>query len=159
MKRIFYLLLALPVLLFLSSCDDDNDLPDVSLSIEYDGAVEDDGVLYVVQGDTLNVIALRAVPAEGTKEAAISAVGYFWDGIPQGETNISPFPISIVTTDIEAGSHYLGVNATVLQVGKEVGFAVAYFPVTIVAAESDLPDDSSGNGAIASEVRMSDRQK
>ncbi|MDE7476302.1 MAG: hypothetical protein K2M71_11800, partial [Duncaniella sp.] len=90
MKRLIYLLLVLPLLGLVSSCDDDKDLPQVSLSIDYTGATEEDGTIYVVQGDTLNVTALRAVPAEGTKAATLGVVAYFWDGIPQGRTAISP---------------------------------------------------------------------
>lgn len=157
MKRILYLLLVLPLLGLVSSCSDDKDLPQVSLSIDYTGATEADGSLYVVQGDTLNITALRAIPAEGTKTATLGVVAYFWDGIPQGRTALSPFPISINTTDMEIGKHYLGVNATVLQVDKEVGFAIAQFPVTVVASQSDMPGEEDG-GTINPDTRISDSE-
>ena len=155
MKRLIYLLLVLPLLGLVSSCDDDKDLPQVSLSIDYTGATEEDGTIYVVQGDTLNVTALRAVPAEGTKAATLGVVAYFWDGIPQGRTAISPFAISINTADMELGQHYLGVNATVLQVDKEVGFAVTRFPIVIVANDSEQPGDGNG-GTSTPDTRISD---
>ena len=36
MKKLFYLLFALP--LFLISCDDDNKLPDIQMNVEISGA-------------------------------------------------------------------------------------------------------------------------
>ena len=155
MKRIFYLLLVLPLLGLVSSCSDDKDLPQVNLSIDYTGATEEDGTLYVVQGETLNVTALRAIPEEGTKAATVGVAAYFWDGIPEGRTAISPFAISINTADMEVGQHYLGVNATVLQVDKEVGFAVTRFPIVIVANENEQPGDQDG-GTITPDTRISD---
>lgn len=157
MKRFIYLLLMLPLLGLISSCDDDKDIPQVSLSIDYTGGTLEDGSIYVVQGDTLNITALRAVPAEGTKAATLTNVTYFWDGIPQGRTFISPFPISINTAEMEVGQHTLGVNATVLQVDKEVGFAVTQFPIVIVASEADQPGEGDG-GTITPDTRMTDSQ-
>ncbi|MDE6090194.1 MAG: hypothetical protein K2G41_05785 [Duncaniella sp.] len=158
MKRIFYLLLMLPLLGFMASCDDDKDLPQVTLSVDYTGGSEVDGVIQVTQGDTLNITALRAVPVEGTKAATLGVVEYFFDGIPQGRTAISPYPISINTTDLELGKHYLGVNATVLQVDKEVGFAVAQFTINVVANENpDQPGEGGDQGGtINPETRITD---
>lgn len=157
MKRILYLLFMLPLLGFISSCDDDKDLPQVSLSLDYENATEEDGTIYVVQGDTLDITALRAIPAEGTKAATISVVTYFWDGIPQGRTALSPFPISIVTKDMELGKHYLGVNATILQVDKEIGFAVTQFPVMVVADENQ--PDGGGSGTLNPETKVTDKEQ
>ncbi|WP_302986877.1 hypothetical protein [uncultured Muribaculum sp.] len=50
MKKLFYLLFALPLLLI--SCDDDNKLPDIQMNVEISGATKSDGVLYIVQGET-----------------------------------------------------------------------------------------------------------
>ncbi|MCM1077225.1 MAG: hypothetical protein NC411_07695 [Bacteroides sp.] len=157
MKRLLYLLFVLPLLGLISSCDDDKNLPDVNLSIDYEGATAEDGTLYVVQGDTLNITALRAIPAEGTKAATIGVAAYFWDGIPQGRTAISPFPISIYTADMEVGQHYLGVDATILQVDKEVGFAITSFPIVIVADDTQQPGDDQ-TGTITPETRISDKE-
>lgn len=157
MKRILYLLFVIPLLGLISSCSDDKDLPQVSLSLDYSGATEQDGTIYVVQGDTLDITALRAVPAEGTKAATITNVTYFWDGIPQGLFPVSPFPISIKTADMELGKHYLGVNATILQVDKEIGFAVTQFPIMIVASDAEQPGEGDG-GTINPDTRITDNE-
>lgn len=64
-----------------------------------------DGVLYVVQGEPLEITALRAIPDEGTKAATISSATYYWDGIPAERIFASPFPVTVNTTDMEVGRH------------------------------------------------------
>lgn len=158
MKKFLYLLLVLPLMGFLSSCHDDKDLPEVSLQVDYEGATEEDGTLYVVQGETLDITAIRAIPAEGTKAATLGVVAYYWDGIPQGRTAISPFAISINTTDLPLGSHVLTVSASVLQVDKEVATALAQFKIEIVANDNNQPDDSgNGTGTLSPETRVTDQ--
>lgn len=156
MKKLFYLL-ALPlVALMATSCDDnDKDLPNVSLAIEYEGATQEDGVLYVEQGQTLNITALEAVPAEGTKKATLGQTIYYWDGLPVYSTVVIPFATAIDTQGMELGEHTLGVRATVYQVDKEVGFALANFKVMVTAPSSD-GDSNEGSGTINPNVRITD---
>ena len=57
MKKILYaLLLALPFAL--SSCSNDDELPEVNISVDYSGATEVDGVYYVIEGEELMARAL-----------------------------------------------------------------------------------------------------
>lgn len=153
MKKFLYLLLVMPFLCALSACDDDDNIPQVNLSIDYKGATLQDGVLYVVQGEPLEITALRAIPDEGTKAATISSATYYWDGIPAERIFASPFPVTVNTTDMEVGRHTLGVYANVLQVDKSIGFAAADFPVVIVASSDELPGDAGG-GTINPDTRM-----
>ena len=157
MKRLLYLLLMLPLLGFITSCDDDKDLPQVSLSLNYEGGTEENGIIYVVQGDTLEITGLRAIPDEGTKAATVTNVRYSFDGVPIGAYPVSPFEFSINTADLELGEHAIGVVATVLQVDKEVGFAVAQFPIKIVADDGQEP--GGGSGTINPETHISDSEK
>ena len=72
MKKFLSLFLALPMLAFVASCDDDDSkVPDVSVSIEYSGGTLTDGVLTVVEGDTLKIEGLKVTPAPGTGEAVL----------------------------------------------------------------------------------------
>ena len=155
MKRFIYLLLMLPLLGLVSACHDDKDLPDVSLSLDYSGGTQQDGAIYVVQGDTLTINALRAIPAEGTKAATLTNVVYFWDGMPQTPPIDPNQPIQFNTAEMEVGNHTLGANATVLQVDKEIGFAVTQFPVVIVASDSDQPGEGD-SGTITPDTRITD---
>ncbi len=155
MKKLFYLF-AIPLLaMFATACDDDDrDLPDVSLSIDYSGATEKDGVLYVEQGQTLNIDALKVTPAEGTKQATLGQTIYYWDGVPYYSTVIVPFATKVNTTGMEIGEHQLGVRTTVYQVDKEVGFALASFKVMIVEPTGD--ESGEGGGTINPDVRVTD---
>lgn len=165
MKKFLYLLLALPLLGFLTtSCDDDDkDLPNVSLTIDYTGGTEEDGVVSVLQGNTLEITSLNVIPAEGTKEATLTNVVYFLDGIPVGRTGIQPFAININTTNLEVGEHYLGVQATVLQVGKSVGFAIARFKFNVLPNDNQPGDggdesgDGSGSGTLTPDTQVSEQ--
>ncbi len=152
MKRFLYLLLLLPLLAGVSSCsdDDDNDIPQVNLSLNYSGATVEDDVFYVVSGDPFVINSLTAVPVEGTKAAVVSAATYYWDGQPFYYTPVSPFTVSIDTEMLRPGRHTLGIYANILQVGKPAGFAVADFPVMIVERPEEQPgDQASGTLAIS----------
>ncbi len=163
MKKFLYLLLVLPLLGVFTSCDDDDkDLPNVSLAIDYSGGTEENGVVNVVQGNTLEINALKAIPAEGTKEATLTNVVYFLDGVPVGRTDIMPFAININTTELEVGEHYLGVQATVLQVGKSVGFAVARFKFNVLPNDTQEPggdQGGEGGGTLTPDTQITDQGK
>lgn len=134
----------LPLLGGMSACsDDDNDAPEVTLSLNYSGATEEDGVLYVVSGDPLVINSLTAIPAEGTKAATISSATYYWDGAPLYNTVVSPFQVTILTRGLKTGRHTLGIYANVLQVGKPAGFAVTDFPVVIVERPEEQPGEEA----------------
>ncbi|WP_303744271.1 hypothetical protein, partial [uncultured Muribaculum sp.] len=69
MKKLFYLLFALPLLLI--SCDDDNKLPDIQMNVEISGATKSDGVLYIVQGETLTIDKITVSSTSATKGIAL----------------------------------------------------------------------------------------
>lgn len=156
MKKLFYLLLLPLLAVMVTACDDDDkDLPNVTLSIEYSGATEQDGVLTVEQGQILNIDALVVTPAEGTKQATLGQTIYYIDGIPFYSTVVVPFATEINTTGMEIGMHTLGVRSTVYQVDKEIGFALAEFKFQVIEPTgSDAPED--GSGTITPEVRVTD---
>lgn len=157
MKKFLYLLLVLPLLGFFTACDDDKDVPNVTLSMDYEGATEDaDGALTVSQGTDLKIVSLKAIPAEGTKEATITGVIYFWDGLPVLRTPIAPFALTIPTADLEEGEHVLGIQANVLQVDKSAGFAITTVKVIITPAEPGQDPDEGGSGTVTPDTRISD---
>lgn len=160
MKKIFSLLLAVPMLAMLASCDDDNsnDLPDVSVSIEYSGATMEDGVLTIPQGQTLTIDALKVTPAEGTPEAALGNVVYYLDGFPIFATGIAPHGCSISTENLSEGTHTLSVHAQVLQVDRPMGYGLFRYTMQVVAPSEDnggtTPD--SGTDTPATTITDSD---
>lgn len=74
------ILAAIPALIFMASCDHDDDLPNVTVSYDYSNATEVDDILYVVEGDTLTIDSVAVTPAQGTKDAQILSVLYRFNG-------------------------------------------------------------------------------
>ncbi len=147
MKKFFYLLLALPLFALISACDDDdNKIPDVSISVDYDAstATLKDGAFYVVKGETFKINGLVVTPAPGTGKATLGNTTYFIDGFPFYTTGIAPFGVEIGTSDMEEGTYTLSVNTQILQVDKSLGWGVFQYKMVIVPAPEDQPGDEGG---------------
>ncbi len=143
MKRFLYLLLALPLMVLVASCsDDDKDLPQVTFSMDYSGATLTDGVLSIPQGHDLVINSLKVTPVEGTKKATLGRVTYFLDGFPIYETIVDPYTVTISTANLEVGKHLLQIRAGIFQVDKEAAFGV--FSYTLDVTEP-VPDDTPGD--------------
>ena len=157
MKKFFSLLLAVPMLAMLASCDDDNsnDLPDVSVSIEYSGASMEDGVLTIPQGQTLTIDALKVIPAEGTQEAALGNVVYYLDGFPIYATGIAPHGCEISTENLSEGAHILSVHAQILQVGRPMGYGLFRYTMQVVAPSEDNGTTPGGSDTPATTINDS----
>lgn len=141
MKRLNFLALALVAVLPLifTSCSNDDDLPEVDLSVAFSGASEQDGILYVVQGDDLVIEGLYVTPVAGTKKATLGATAYYWDYQFIGTSMMEPFGMSFNTARLPVGDYLLQINTTVFQVDKSVGIAYITFPVKVVEA-AQLPE-------------------
>lgn len=144
MKRLNLLALALiaTLPLIFTSCSNDDDLPEVDLSVSFRGATEQNGTLYLVEGDTLVIEGLNVSPVSGSKKATLGATAYYWDYQFLGTTMVEPFGLRINTEELPAGDYLLQINTTVFQVGKSVGIAYITFPVKIVPAQQ-LPEGVS----------------
>ncbi|MCM1482890.1 MAG: hypothetical protein NC043_01015 [Muribaculaceae bacterium] len=156
MKKLVYLLLALPLLALAAACsDDDKNLPDVTLNVTYKNGSVVDRQVYVVQGDTLVVDSVYLTSNRAGKNAGIvGGVSYWWDGIPYSFTlpngaimNLNPVPpyrISVPTDDANVGAHSLTMLMDIAQEGSELASAAAGITVNVVADAADIP---SGAGA------------
>ena len=141
MKKILYaLLLALPFAL--SSCSNDDELPEVNISVDYSGATEVDGVYYVVEGEKLNIDAIKVTPKSGYKAATRGATSYYWNYQFLGTTIVEPFGITVDTEGMEPGDYIMQIRSTVYQVDRAAGIAYIVLPVKIVDDDHDIP----GNG-------------
>lgn len=159
MKKFLFLLFALPMLAFVAtSCsDDDKDMPDVTLSVEYSGATLSDGVFTVEQGDTLTIEALKVTPAEGTKQAVLGPVTYFIDGFPQFTTAIEPFSCAIPTGDMQIGKYLLQARANIFQVDKTVAFGVFTYTINVVEKQS-TGGTTGGSGTDTPQTKITDHE-
>lgn len=137
MKKLLFLLLALPLMLV--SCHDDNDYPNVRVGVDYSGATNSQGTLYLVQGDTLNVDSVFVTPVDPTKPAVISSVTYVLNGTPLGVAPTSPYSLSILTAPLQPGKYTLRLQMGVFQNGKTPGIAYVYLPFEVVESSADIP--------------------
>lgn len=137
MKRLYYLLLALPLAMF-AACDDDDQLPEVSMTVEMSGGVKSDGVIYMLQGDTLSIDNI-AVKSLTDKPATLGATTYYWDTFRVGTLVVAPYRFQFDTGDMPLGNHLLEIETSVYQVDKTPAFAVMGYKVAIVGDEADIP--------------------
>ncbi|MBD5357162.1 MAG: hypothetical protein HDR88_09195 [Bacteroides sp.] len=150
-------MLAFP-LAFFTSCSDDDDLPQVDLTLTVSGVTQYDNAFYAIQGNTEttpisdsesdseeeevnpNVVTIDGLKATSltNQNAGVTNVVYFLDGIiipPQ----LGTLNVTIPTASLSIGTHTLSLSATVLQVDKTIANVTLRYPLCIVASAEDLP--------------------
>jgi hypothetical protein len=156
MKRLYYLLLALPLLCFVA-CDSDDDLPEVTFNMQMSGGLDYDGEIYIVQGDTLRVEALTVTPTNA-QNTVLGATTYFWNGYPVLTTVVAPYKCEFYTAGCVPGAYALQARTNVYQVDKTIAVAWLSYRVNIVATEDDLPDDGTQTDMVTVKPQMSRQQ-
>lgn len=178
MKKLFYLLLMLPFAFF-ASCNDDDDLPQVDLTLTLSGVTQYDNAFYAVQGDDVatgtevataddesgadsgestesdNVITIDGLTATSltNQNAAVSNVFFFLDGRGLVPAFDEPYYCKIPTANLEVGTHVINVTANVLQVDKSIANAALNYPLVVVASADDLPDGAPAIGTYSVTIR------
>lgn len=140
-KLYYYLLMLLPVIAF-TSCHDDNDLPDVDVSVKIEGGVNVDGVIYVVQGDILNIESINVVNREEGKSAIITSASYSWDYLPAGISVVPPYGAEFATENVPVGRHLLQIECPLYAVDKTAAVMYMAYRVDVVASADDIPSGS-----------------
>lgn len=146
MKKVIYLLFALP--LFLASCHDDNKLPDVSLDVTMSGQTDitDKGVVVIPQGTPLVIEGISIAESSVLKkDVALGGATYFWDYQLLNTNIVQPFGINIDTSSAPIGNHLLQIEIPVLAVGYSPATAYIAYKVSIVEPEEtpENPDEPS----------------
>lgn len=141
MKKYLYLLLLLPAMgLAFTSCDDDNDLPDVDFDVTISGGLKFDDGLYVVQGDELVIESIAVTNNDSSKDAAIGTPSFYWDGYLLGISPEPPYSFAIATDEnTPVGRHVLEITCPVYAVDKSIATALLGYNVTVVASSDDMP--------------------
>lgn len=156
MKKLLYLLFLLP-LFSLASCHDDDDLPNVDVTVTVSNvAVVDGDDIYVVQGDTLGVDGV-AVKGNGGK-AAIYGVTYSLDGLAYVASPISPFGLTLPTGNLKIGEYDLDLMFDLLQEDKTPATAALDYDVHVVADKNSIPEGAEiGTYALNSSMKARNR--
>lgn len=146
MKKLFYFLMALPLALSFTSCDDDDDkLPDVSLSINLEGVQKADKIYYAVQGDTIVLQSIELIN-NTDKRGTLGTYAVYWDGIPMYRTNIYTDPLCLIDTNVSPygllGNHRLTIAADIAVVDYPLCVGAADFYIKVVENEDEIPDTS-----------------
>lgn len=115
MKKLLYLLMLLP-LAMLGGCHDDDDIPDVNVSISLRDVVVDGNVIYTVKDTPLKITSI-SVQGVGSR-ALVTSVAYYWDGVRIGWNPIAPFSATIAGALVPEGNHVLGISMVSHRRGK-----------------------------------------
>lgn len=138
MKKLFYLLLLLP-LGFLASCHDgDKDLPDVTIKVELDNVAPANSEYYLVKGDTLVVDGV-SIASNTNKNAAISYVRYYWNFLPIGGSIIAPYSAVFVPSAYRPDYNVLSLYIDVLQEGKPLSYSMIDIKINMVDSVGAIP--------------------
>ena len=143
MKKLLYLLLVLPFAMMVSSCSNDNDLPNVDITMSFDKAAVKDGAVYVIQDAVFSITGITTKAVDSNQQSAIANVRYFWNGLPAPGLTWSSFPMEIDMAQmpqVEKGANILGLRATLLETDKSMAFTAFNVPIVAVESEEDLPD-------------------
>lgn len=143
MKLIRLLLAAALPLLALTSCHDDDDLPDVTLNVDYTGATAADGAIYVVQGEPFAINSVSVTPVREGKTASVFNVTYGLDGWVLGVAVQAPYALEFDTSVMQVGKHILSMSMDIAETGCTL--ATGYYATTlyVVASADDIPSDDT----------------
>ena len=145
MKKLLYLLLALPIFA-LTSCSDDDKLPRVDMDVEVENATNIDGTLYVVQGDTLIIKGITVSSPDAPKGIALGGVTYILNYEPVYFNPQAPYSFEIDTNGWAVGTRLLQMQTNVYAVDYSPMYAWITFPLKVVASQEDIPGNSVPEG-------------
>ena len=137
MKKLFYLFL-LP-LAFLASCDDNDDISPVDMTLTLSGVTQVNDSFYAVAGDEVTIDGISVKAVDG-KDTTVANVSYSLDGYLFTGTMMEPFNGTFSTENLSAGTHTIGVEGNLLQVDAAIQVFAATYSLTIVESEDDLPE-------------------
>lgn len=109
MKKLFYLLLALPMFM-LASCDSDSDkIPSFDVKVTFaEGTAFADGVITVEQGQPVVIENMTAINTDD--KIAFGPITVNVDYAPGGGVTVAQFPITINTETIPEGTNALNMT-------------------------------------------------
>lgn len=157
MRKLFYSMLAavLPMMaISMASCNNENDLPDVTITLDVTQGTVVGDTIYVAQGDTIDIAKVVVTNKEEGKDAAIANVTYYWDGYYYAPAVFAPYKMIFPTSEnTPVGKHSIDLTCNVLAVDKSLASAIVTFPVKVVASKEDIPMTRSA-GRISADSQL-----
>ena len=165
MKKLFYLLLLMP-LAFLASCTNDDDLPEVDLKVTLSNVYQDssnDKFYYVdAEGEDEAPILIDSFSTVG-QNSTVTNVRYglnnivrLWGTMPEED---EPSKLYVPTEYLQEGVNYINISATVLQVDKSIAQCVLDVPVYVVSSTDKLPAADMTLGTYSVTLKMQKNKK
>lgn len=141
MKKLIYLLCALPLIFGTACSDDDKKVPDATITASFSGVyvVPGDDVIYVIEGNPVVVESVK-VESNDKEEVAIGPVTYIWNGFDIGTTPVAPFKYVISTDYLTKTYNLLSLRTSLLVVDHPIYNALVQYKVQVVPDEESLPD-------------------
>lgn len=142
MKKLLYLFLALPFAMMVASCNNDDNLPNVTVTMDFGNAAVQDGTIYVAETDTLLINSIVTKPVDSNQTATLANVRFYWNYVPTPYLSWSPLPLEIPIAQMplsESGNNLLQLDATLLETDKSIAYANIAIPVKVVASVDSLP--------------------
>ncbi len=127
-----------------SSCSEEDKLPNVNMTLTYESGVVSDGMVYIVQPDDLIVKSINITAVNQGHKATSGPVTYWLNGMSLGTNPEAPFGITIPTKNLEPGKYALQLSMPVYEEDCELSTATAVVVVNVVADVQELPDVSDG---------------
>lgn len=149
MKKLLFFLFALPLMLAVTSCSDDDDMPQVYLGVVYNSPVVD-GEVYVVKPNEFKIDSVKVVAAREGHKATNGPVSYYIDGAFIGTNPISPYGVTIPTENMLRNKFRVQMVLPVYEEGCAVATIASSVVVNVVEDESDIPESTED----ASEYRL-----
>lgn len=164
MKKIFNLLLLMLPLAFLASCSNDDDFPEVDLTLTLSNVYQDEsnGNLYVVEDQEENPVidSFSAKSLISGKEAAVTNVFFSLNNMVRLFGTVEePAKVVIPIDMMRSNKNYLNVSATVLQVDKSMASCFLDVPVYLVEKVENLPANIGELGTYSITMKMQKENK
>ena len=152
-KTLLYLFAAVIPALAFTSCDDHDDLPDVSFNVNIADGSFYNNEIYVVQGDTLHIESVAVTNNEQGKAVTIPYVNYYFEFNFIGQNAIEPFGFDIAFPEtLPIGRYTLEIGCPVFAVDKAPGYAMLSYRVNVVESVADIPNEATQTSLAAAHV-------
>lgn len=138
---------------FLASCNNDDDLPQVDLTLTLGQVTEVNDNFYTVLGNEISLEGL-SVKALNGKNATVQNVMFYFNGFPLVGSFGNPFTGKIPTEGLKAGTYNLEFTGLLLEEDKSISNIACSFPIIIVEEEEDLPENAPEIGIYSQTLRI-----